>query len=67
MVRGPTFEFKGVTGWSILFLYTLNCSYDEHDICTNKFLVCKRTIYRDISSKAINLKIQKVLLRKKLI
>ena len=54
------------TGWSILFLYTLNSSYNKNNICTKIIVADKCSVYRGISSKTINLKISKFLHSKKL-
>ena len=54
------------TGWSILFLYTLNSSYNKNNICTKRIVADKCSVYRGISSKTINLKISKFLHSKKL-
>ena len=54
------------TGWSILFLYILNSSYNKNNICTKIIVADKCSVYRGISSKTINLKISKFLHNKKL-
>ena len=38
-----------ITGWSILFLYTLNSLYDNNNSCTIKIVVELFSVYPDIS------------------
>ena len=54
------------TGWSILFLYTLNSSYAKNNKGTNKIVVGIHLVYRDISPKIINFNKYKFLHSKKL-
>ena len=54
------------TGRSILFLDTLNGSYDKNTIHTNKVVVVICSVYIDISSKTMNIQISKILHSKKL-
>ena len=54
------------TGWAILFLDTLNGSYDKNTIPTNKVVVVIYSVYIGISSKTINIQISKILHSKKL-
>ena len=54
------------TGWSILFLYTLNSFHDKNNTHTKKIVVGICSVYRGISSKTINLENSKFLHSKKL-
>ena len=55
-----------LTGWSILFLYTLNSSYVKNNKGTKKIVVGIHLVYRDILSKSINSKKYRFLHSKKL-
>ena len=59
-------RFKVDTWWSISILYILIGEYDENSICRRENVVDIHSIYREILSKTLKLKILKFLLSKKL-
>ena len=59
-------ELKRYTGSSISILYILIGEYDENNICRGENVVDIHSIYREILSKTLKLKILKFLLSKKL-